>query len=516
MEHFKALIVVLLLAIAVFAFAKNFAAINSIELAEFSRRRDLWLLVTTASFLAHNFWLYVCLVGILLWSASSREQNRAALFFFLLFAIPPIKAEVPGLGLANYIIEIDYVRLLTLTILLPAFLDIRKLPERMRFGSNWVDRFVLSYLILGLLLAVSSTTITNAVRVGVVYSFIDIFLPYYVMSRSLATLGALKGVALSFVISAMLLSAVAVVETTRHWLLYSTLESALGVAWEYGNYTGRGEGLLRAQASTGHPIVLGYVLTVALGFWFYLSRSIASSNIRLVGSTLLIVALLASVSRGPWIGALVAFLIYIATGPMPAKRLLKYGVYGLVLSPVILLSPAGERFISVLPFVGTVGEDAVTYREQLLAVSIELILENPLMGASDFLYSMEELRQGEGIIDLVNTYLAIGLRSGLVGLIAFCGVFVAAAVIAFRGLSIRESDSIEFNSAGRALLAVVGGILVIIFTTSSITFIPVIYWSVAGLCVAYGQVIRDRKPLPPNDQERISLGQKAKVAVAAL
>jgi len=42
---------------------------------------------------------------------------------------------------------------------------------------------------------------------------------------------------------------------------------------------------------------------------------------------------------------------------------------------------------------------------------------------------------------------------------------------------------------GQALLATLLGILVIIFTVSSITLIPVIYWSVAGLGVAYARMV---------------------------
>ncbi|MNJ74830.1 hypothetical protein D3C77_718210 [compost metagenome] len=48
----------------------------------------------------------------------------------------------------------------------------------------------------------------------------------------------------------------------------------------------------------------------------------------------------------------------------------------------------------------------------------------------------------------------------------------------------------ERRQLGRALLATLIGILVIIFTVSSITFIPVVYWTVAGLGVAYIQMVR--------------------------
>ncbi|MGE8385220.1 MAG: O-antigen ligase domain-containing protein, partial [Pseudomonas putida] len=48
----------------------------------------------------------------------------------------------------------------------------------------------------------------------------------------------------------------------------------------------------------------------------------------------------------------------------------------------------------------------------------------------------------------------------------------------------------ERRQLGRVLLATLIGILVIIFTVSSITFIPVVYWSIAGLGVAYIQMVR--------------------------
>jgi hypothetical protein len=42
---------------------------------------------------------------------------------------------------------------------------------------------------------------------------------------------------------------------------------------------------------------------------------------------------------------------------------------------------------------------------------------------------MEDLRQGEGIIDLVNTYAQVGLFYGIAGL----ALFVTPALVAFLG-----------------------------------------------------------------------------------
>jgi len=98
--------------------------------------------------------------------------------------------------------------------------------------------------------------------------------------------------------------------------------------------------------------------------------------------------------------------------------------------------------------------------------------------------------QGEGIIDIVNTYINLALRVGLVGL----GLFVAFFAVVLRGirramLTFPDKDD-ERRQLGRVLLATLIGILVIIFTVSSITFIPVVYWSIAGLGVAYIQMVR--------------------------
>jgi O-antigen ligase len=128
----------------------------------------------------------------------------------------------------------------------------------------------------------------------------------------------------------------------------------------------------------------------------------------------------------------------------------------------------------------------------LLEVSIEVIKQNPLFGAPDVMQLpvMQQLRQGEGIIDIVNSYLGIALDSGLVGLSLFTGVFIAVALGIFKGMRSLPDRNDELYLLGRALLATLLGILVVIGTaSSSIAVIPVIYWSVAGLGVAYARLL---------------------------
>jgi O-antigen ligase len=314
-----------------------------------------------------------------------------------------------------------------------------------------------------------------------------------VASRSLKNLQGFRDALMGLVVAAMVLSAIGVFEYARHWLLYNNLEDVLGAQqWGYGNYLERGQGgSLRALGSVGQPIAFGYVMAVAAGFLLYLRKSIPNPMAWRLGLALLIVGLIACLSRGPWVGAAAMLLVFVATGRSPGLGFAKLGLLGAIIVPVLLASPLGEKIVDLLPFVGTVEEENVVYRQRLVEISIQVIMQNPFFGAFDSVYSpaMQELKQGQGIIDIVNSYLAVALGSGLVGLSLFSGFFVAVAVGLFKGMRNLADRNSELYLLGQVLFATLLGILVIIYTVSSISVIPVIYWSVAGLGVAYARML---------------------------
>ncbi len=434
-------------------------------------------------------------VTCLLLFSIGREANRLALFYLLLLAVPAMRAEVPGVAGIRYFFALDYIRLLTLAVLLPTFLSLRGQPGVPPFGRLLTDKFVAGYILLVFCLTLSASTFTHSLRSGLFYGFIDIFLPYYVASRALKDEKAFRDTLSAFVIAGLIASAIGAFEFARHWLLYASLDKALGVNWEYGMYLERTEGALRAQATAGHAIPLGYSIAVALGFFLMLIKQTQRATAWVPCLLLLLAGLLAPVSRGPWVGAVTILLVFYFTGEAPFRNLSRLlFACGIVLA-VLMLSPIGERIVEYLPFVGTVAADNVTYRQRLLQVAIVVILQNPFFGAYDFMYSpaMEQLRQGQGIIDIVNTYIGVGLANGLTGLLLFAGALLSAgisALVTMKNLSSRNDDRYRL---GQALVATLAGILVIIFTVSSITVIPVIYWSVAGMCVAYAQFLAASK-----------------------
>ncbi|KQV14370.1 ligase [Pseudomonas sp. Root329] len=487
-EHFRALIVILVLTGIVFAMAHRPAA-DLIPDRNFTRRRNLWFVLTLLAFVSHSFWVYAGIAAIVLTFARNRERNPVALFFLLLFLIPPATAEIPGFGLVNYFFALNHVRLLALCVLLPAFLVLRKRADTISFGRTWPDKLLAAYLLLTSLLFLRETTVTDTLR-QMLYLFLEVFLPYYVASRALKNLSDFKDALFGFVLAAMVLSLIGLFEYAKHWQLYSAVVYAMGLQWDPG-YLSRG-GSLRASATTGQAIALGLVISVAIGFYLYLQEEVRSKMQRSLGALLLAGGLFAPLSRGPWIGAAVMIVVFIGTGRKAIKRLMLLAAAGALALPLLAIVPGGQKVLDLLPFIGTVEVENITYRQRLIDNAVIVIQRNPWLGSFDFRNTpeMQSMIQGQGIIDIVNTYIGIALSFGLIGLTLFV-VFFASVLLGIRkGMRSFPNQDDEARRLGRALLATLSGILITIVTVSSITVIPVVYWSVAGLCVAYAQMAR--------------------------
>jgi O-antigen ligase len=396
------------------------------------------------------------------------------------------------MGLVNYIFELSHVRILELFILLPAYFALQRQRDNVSFGRYSPDKALAAYLLLAVILSLLATTLTDAMRYTF-YLFIDVFLPYYVVSRSLKNLRSFRDALLSFVLAVMVVGLLAAFESYKHWLLYGSLIEVLKLDGTAG-YLGR-DGLLRAVVTAGQSIPLGYVMAVAIGFYLYLKESIQQKFIRRAGMLLLVAGLVVPFSRGPWVGAAVLIIAFVATGQNAVRKSMSLAIVAMLALALTSILPGGERVINLLPFIGSTEKGNIDYRQQLLTNSMIVIQRNPWFGSNDYLKTpeMEAMRQGQGIIDIVNTYIAVTLQSGYVGLSLFIGFFVLSLLGIYRRMRSISDKTSEEHLLGQSLFATLLAILVIIFTVSSITIIPIVYWSVAGLGVAYAQMIR-RQP----------------------
>lgn len=500
-EYLRSLLIILILSTAFFSFAGRSAS-AIIGRDHFTARRNLWFGITIAAFLAHNFWAYTFIAILLLLYANRRETNPPALYFFVLFALPVASAQIPGLGLINYFFALSHTRILALFVLLPAFFSLIQKKDTLSFGRTGADRFLAAYLFLSAILDLRDSTITDTLR-QIFYLFIDVFLPYFVISRSLRSLQNFKDALLSLVLAIMMLALVAVFEAYKQWLLYKPLISVLDLDAGMTKYLGR-DGWLRVVATAGQPIALGYLMAIGLGFYLFLQRSFKQKFTRRLGIALLIFGLIAPVSRGPWVGAAVLLVVFIATGRNVTKRLMSLALVGLLTLPLLAVLPGGEKVINLLPFIGSTEKSTIDYRSRLITSSLIVIQRNPWFGSVDFLDAPEiqGLMGGDGLIDIVNTYVGITLKSGFVGLGLFVGFFTLNIISVYRAMRSLPNEDSEEHLLGRTLLATLLATMVIIFTVSSISVIPITYWCIAGLSVAYAQMVRKETAYNEELQQR--------------
>lgn len=487
-DHLKALPVILGGAFLLFWLAA-LAFPDAARAGEIRRQRWAVVLVTVAAIALPSIWAYCAALAVLaaawLMPPGERAERAAVLWAMLLLAVPSVSAEVPGFGGIEHFLEMHHARMLSLVLLLPALLLLGPDPQRPRLFGVAADWFVLGFYAVQLFVVLPYASRTDLVRQAVVLA-LDTVLPYWVFSRALGTPQALRNALRGFMLTALLLAGLAVFESLKRWAVYDAVTVAWGLEWNLSFYLERA-GILRAKGSTGHSLALGLVLVVGLGFWGALRDEVRGRGWVVLGSLGFAAGLLASLARGSWLGAvlLVALLAVLGQGGL-RRGLVAAGVGGVALV-VITQVPALRGLADMLPFIGNVDSENVEYRRRLLEISMSLIAQSPWLGVPGYLNYMEELRQGQGIIDIVNSYIGIALNTGVVGLACFVGSFLAmlGPLVALRS---RPGVPPEAASMANHLIATTLAVLFIIVTTSSISVIPQVLAMLLGLGVAAARV----------------------------
>jgi len=247
---------------------------------------------------------------------------------------------------------------------------------------------------------------------------------------------------------------------------------------------------LRSSALFASPIVFGYMIVIGLGLLLFVQKYSNKTNLIKFIFIIFILALYLTKARGPWLGAIVMVILYIWSGQNRFGNFSKF-TFGSVVAVIALsMTSFGEKLISMLPFVGssdTHEASTVEYRIQLLEQAQTLFQKKPLFGLANYRESseMEAMRQGQGIIDVVNSYIDIGLSYGIVGLGLFLFIFLGLFFTVLKKVRSLPPEQQDLINIGRSLYAILGAVLFIILTVSSINYIPIFYWLIAGLCSAY-------------------------------
>ena len=496
-EFVRAYIVVFALSIFIFFLLRRLS-ISFIANAELKLWRNYWLAITTISLFSPNIWIYTFFIVLIFAYATTSRIDRLALYVAVLCASPLFKLTIPGFGLINFLIVLSYVNILTLIVLVPEY---RKWRGQFRFTPNKIDKFVVLYVIVICLLNFRDNTLTNSIRESINYC-ITILLPYYLISRLISDVETLKRVLFLMLFCIVPLALIGSFESLKHWKLYS---SSIAHVLEYSkgtDYGIRGDSL-RASALFVGPLTLGYAMTIGIGLCLFINKYTNRKALLNLIVAFLAASLYFTKARGSWVGALVLAILYIWSGPQKLGNLAKFSFAGLFSFGILSLTSIGQKIINSLPFMSpeTSHEaSTVDYRFRLLEQSWIVFQKHPIFGTANYRETpeMEVMRQGQGIIDVVNSYVHIGLNYGLVGLSLFVMIFFGLLFSVLKSIKTLPDTEIDLINIGRVLFAILGSILVMIMTVSSIDYIPVFYWVIAGICCAYIKVSQH--------QRQISLG----------
>lgn len=424
-QSLKDLIVVLVLSTVVFALIKP-TALRFTEPADFARRRSAFYVLTCAGFLCPSFWVYAIIAVPTLLVVGLMDSNPSAVYLFLLYVIPPTTVSTPIFGMRS-LMDFNNQVLLSFLVIIPALL--RRRRSQAIPGITLVDGCFLAHGIVASALYLHVLqldgvpypfTTTDFMRRVVVFMIVG-FAPYFLISRSSVSRRAVMDSASALLIPCIIMAVIAVFEAAKHWLLYEPIPQTWGVAAAFASYLTRA-GSLRAMASAGHPLALGYMLAVALGLWLALSRYVPSRAVRVAIPCVLVLGLLAAYSRGPWACALIIYLVFALQKPRALSGIVRTLPAALAGVAILAVSPLGTKIAAVIPFLGgSVDVGNIDYRQLLWDRVWMLFKQSPILGDQFALTKMQDLRQGQGIVDFVNGYAMEMVSDGSIGLILFFG-----------------------------------------------------------------------------------------------
>lgn len=492
-ETIKALIVILTLG-SVTLHTHSRSLPEFISRNEFRRCFILWVGVTLAAFLSYNYWLFSFFTVVIIIVFSNKESLNSSFttYVWLLPLLPILEKEVPGIGSIRYIFDLNYPRLLSLAVLLPLFINQR--DNSKAFFRLPGDKLFASYLLINMIISTRNGDMTNIIRTNL-YLFLDMFLPYYVASRSFKNFNDFKKIAFVAFASISILATVAIFESIYGWRLYSSLLNALDINYWFSSYLLR-DGLLRAASSFSSPIVLGYILVIGIGMRLSINTHFKKKKKpQLFIALLYSLALIATLSRGPWVGCLILFSTYILLHKNKTKNIKLTFFIVFLTTPILLFTSLGQKFLDLLPFFGGSNEGSISYRQELLEKSWVVIQQHPLLGSNTYLQTpeMQSMIQGQGIIDIVNSYLRIALNSGLLGVGCFTLFFMSLVFNLYRAQQRLYRSDQELHQYAICLISTLVSVLFIIATVSSIDIVSHMYWVLAGLSSSFLHFLNGRK-----------------------
>ena len=413
------------------------------------------LAMPAAGFLLPSIWLiYIACIAAVPLCARNRNQI-VPLYLFSLFVMPDLSLP-QALGTLK-LSSVNTSTCFGLGALIAAFWR-----GGLRGKPSFFDLPFLAILTVLVVMSSRSTSATNILR-EILDHTLYFGIPYLVVSRLARTPADFRRIAVALAGAGCLLATLLVAEFVAHWPFFRPMYDNVGLNLGSPLAVKMREGNIRSTGPFIEATAAAFCLTFAVIAASQI-RSAFSTKLFHVGVMLLLVAgVIAPQSRGALLGLTVGFAamyLYRRSQTVIATLLLGAAVLAAFFATVLFQSDANTVAYSQ-------SSETVEYRKRLMSRGVEEFSRSPLTGDSypSVLERMQDLRQGEGIVDFVNTYLWVALLSGLMGLIPFTAAFAMRLVNLWRIRPRLSRAGFNSQPAAFAFATLIAPLTMLIFTS---------------------------------------------------
>lgn len=454
-----------------------------------------WGLLTAIAFVVSNPAAYFILTAFVLYQFCPRDIDERLLYYAaMLPAIPGvINWNVPFPGI-NFLVQLDYIKVLHLVILLPLLLKNHTpstQPDTSLQKLLKISPYITLYFVIIIILDWRENSFTNAGR-----HTLDILwvtgLVVLVFMRCCQTQKSIESLFFGLLMAACFLSVISLFQAATGWKFYTEIPRELST--QYGNiykiHYSRGS-FLRTSA-TMTPIPLGVYMAVATLLLFKFRTQARSLLFIGAFAGLFVFSIYTTGSRAAFLCMVILFGLYLFFNPkLKSIRVPLAFFFVVLLFPFIGVGGSFGSFTEYDPY-GT-----FEYRMRLFSVSLELMKENFLFGLRYYKEHplMEQLIQGQGIIDVVNAYLHIVLRYGFLGLIFLALVIftISLGLVRLRRECEKNPQIQEMEKTVRTAMAIVLGFCISIATVSLVDRLEIYLWFFLAVGICLMQMVRKYK-----------------------
>lgn len=365
---------------------------------------------------------------------------------------------------------------------------------RLAKAPPWADLAMVLVVLVLIVVDARGGAFTGYLRAAVIY-IIDYALPVFMITRCARTPVEWRTLLSAIAAIGVILAVLVTYEARASWPLYSSLYYHYGFPVE--NVVKFRGGLMRAYGPMQEATTMGAVLVI--GFCAALAvRRAFVSNLAYVGIVgLIALGALGPQSRGGMIGIAVAFIVssFYRRGIGSVSQV---GLAGLLLGGIYFGTTVFGTFGAQVASSLEDGKGSGDYRTELLRRGTEEFWKSPIIGDSyaNVVARMQDMVQGEGMVDFVNSYLYFALFAGAIGLAVFCISFL---IPMGRLVQIRRSlppGSTEREIGGFCLAVLVSAAVMIVFT-SYMRRPSVIWLASASMALMVVGPRRMRTVIPP-------------------